>query len=59
MWIETPRLASVCASITVTPHAGVWIETLSEIQFVKYKDVTPHAGVWIETPSVGTIKPHT
>ena len=33
----------------VTPHVGVWIETLS-IRFVLFgQDVTPHVGVWIET----------
>lgn len=33
----------------VTPHAGVWIETVSEsVQFVCVF-VTPHAGALIET----------
>ena len=33
----------------VTPHAGVWIETLEVKHTTKHEDVTPHAGVWIET----------
>jgi len=36
-------------SINVTPHAGVWIETI-DIRLIKGRIyVTPHAGVWIET----------
>ena len=33
----------------VTPHAGVWIETLYIQGDEEKKTVTPHAGVWIET----------
>ncbi|KNY27424.1 hypothetical protein Bccel_2695 [Pseudobacteroides cellulosolvens ATCC 35603 = DSM 2933] len=33
----------------VTPHAGVWIETLSNHHPAYSIAVTPHAGVWIET----------
>ena len=33
----------------VTPHAGVWIETLIFWFDMRKVSVTPHAGVWIET----------
>ena len=33
----------------VTPHAGVWIETISWRVAHARGFVTPHAGVWIET----------
>ncbi len=33
----------------VTPHAGVWIETLKKRFRHGGTQVTPHAGVWIET----------
>ena len=33
----------------VTPHAGVWIETILRKQPNFGRFVTPHAGVWIET----------
>jgi len=33
----------------VTPHAGVWIETLATNSGHPIRYVTPHAGVWIET----------
>ena len=33
----------------VTPHAGVWIETVCAVQRGERREVTPHAGVWIET----------
>ena len=33
----------------VTPHAGVWIETLYKPHLPGTRLVTPHAGVWIET----------
>ena len=36
-------------SITVTPHAGVWIETIVNSTDDTDIAVTPHAGVWIET----------
>ena len=35
--------------LTVTPHAGVWIETLYGSSVAAFDWVTPHAGVWIET----------
>ena len=38
-------------SETVTPHVGVWIETLFELWQQRLKGVTPHVGVWIETQS--------
>jgi len=34
---------------SVTPHAGVWIETLWLWKYHRRVWVTPHAGVWIET----------
>ncbi len=35
---------------TVTPHAGVWIETARFLlMLLMLWLVTPHAGVWIET----------
>jgi len=34
----------------VTPHAGVWIETVIHDIERGAERVTPHAGVWIETP---------
>ena len=33
----------------VTPHAGVWIETVEVNSLNPKEPVTPHAGVWIET----------
>ena len=33
----------------VTPHVGVWIETLIQTISVQPILVTPHVGVWIET----------
>ena len=33
----------------VTPHAGVWIETIVSPSYTSTCVVTPHAGVWIET----------
>ena len=34
---------------SVTPHVGVWIETIEVQHLVIRKVVTPHVGVWIET----------
>ena len=33
----------------VTPHVGVWIETVLAISRAYLECVTPHVGVWIET----------
>ena len=33
----------------VTPHVGVWIETLKNNGNGNRERVTPHVGVWIET----------
>ena len=33
----------------VTPHVGVWIETLITSCPLLHEQVTPHVGVWIET----------
>ena len=33
----------------VTPHVGVWIETLYLHYHSLLEAVTPHVGVWIET----------
>ena len=35
--------------LQVTPHVGVWIETLVQKKGRFVKQVTPHVGVWIET----------
>ena len=35
--------------IAVTPHVGVWIETLAQYISSRAVYVTPHVGVWIET----------
>ena len=35
--------------IDVTPHVGVWIETLKRVDVSRRFRVTPHVGVWIET----------
>ena len=32
----------------VTPYAGVWIEMLLKVIWMKLINVTPYAGVWIE-----------
>ena len=36
-------------SVSVTPHVGVWIETVQSAMDNMPTDVTPHVGVWIET----------
>ena len=41
MSISTPGI--------VTPYAGVWIETRSNVPLTRFPAVTPYAGVWIET----------
>ena len=33
----------------VTPHVGVWIETIERFDSLVKIAVTPHVGVWIET----------
>ena len=43
------REAAQLIRAPVTPHAGVWIETLSDNNLYDFDAVTPHAGVWIET----------
>jgi len=43
------RLLTKQLTNVVTPHAGVWIETLHRVQRTWKAFVTPHAGVWIET----------
>ena len=37
--------------MTVTPHAGVWIEIFIVAAIFSHMWVTPHAGVWIEINS--------
>ena len=37
---------------TVAPHAGAWIETVSNCLLSSSGYVAPHAGAWIETSSV-------
>ena len=39
----------VAKAQTVTPHVGVWIETLWSGRNRYIPAVTPHVGVWIET----------
>jgi len=34
---------------SVAPHAGAWIETITEGVTSDGSDVAPHAGAWIET----------
>ena len=43
----------------VTPHVGVWIETIKDIICDCGGLVTPHVGVWIETTSLSIPIPHT
>ena len=35
--------------VVVTPHVGVWIETVKRKLERTILCVTPHVGVWIET----------
>ena len=37
------------AGFAVTPHVGVWIETINRLLKLHLMIVTPHVGVWIET----------
>ena len=47
-----PKLSNCIYNFkNVTPHAGVWIETISFGIMLAIFAVTPHAGVWIETVS--------
>ena len=49
-----PMNPAVCSSrFHVTPHTGVWIETLRVLTFFTRLTVTPHTGVWIETGNYG------
>jgi len=41
----------------VAPHAGAWIETLSEAQELYIRTVAPHAGAWIETLCLAILFP--
>ena len=43
---------SPAARLRVTPHTGVWIETVFEVCNCAFEFVTPHTGVWIETLKV-------
>ena len=40
--------------LRVTPHAGVWIEIISELYLLLSVVVTPRAGVWIEIVITGS-----
>ena len=51
MWIETSILLADRNPSDVTPHVGVWIETLYTAYQLHWLIVTPHVGVWIETKS--------
>ena len=37
--------------VYVVPHAGTWIEIVTEYQKEKDVPVVPHAGTWIEIPA--------
>ena len=39
--------------LVVTPHVGVWIETITHWMPLPQAPVTPHVGVWIETAISG------
>jgi len=42
--------------LMVTPHTGVWIETLLKVVGKRFSPpVTPHTGVWIETSDAADI----
>ena len=49
MWIETTGYPFFQHDSVVTPHVGVWIETIVTIVYLIVQLVTPHVGVWIET----------
>ena len=40
----------------VTPHTGVWIETILDDTPDPLFNVTPHTGVWIETIKLHILK---
>ena len=52
-------LSNLLLIISVTPYAGVWIETaLQVINALQQGNVTPYAGVWIETAGgTATLEP--
>ena len=47
--LKLRRLPTFRYRLQVTPHVGVWIETLGYAFYDENKNVTPHVGVWIET----------
>jgi len=50
---------AISDALTVAPHAGAWIETISSRQSVRRPSVAPHAGAWIETaPKLGKYRMH-
>ena len=50
-------IVNLFSLLFVTPHVGVWIETVYLTDEEKKEAVTPHVGVWIETmPLVRTPK---
>ena len=51
MWIETLIDSYIKLQDSVTPHVGVWIETIPILSNSGIGRVTPHVGVWIETPT--------
>ena len=50
--------------MSVAPHAGAWIETMSAGAMVGASFVAPHVGAWIETTvsefakTIGWVAPH-
>ena len=41
----------------VAPHAGAWIEILSQHNAAHHRRVAPHAGAWIEIRSLAITMP--
>ena len=46
-----PKTDEIAQIQLVTPHVGVWIETLRGHAWRWQHAVTPHVGVWLETSS--------
>ena len=49
-------MVSVARLTIVTPHVGVWIETIAWSNVKSHLEVTPHVGVWIETLLILNLK---
>ena len=63
--LKLEAIEKINAKQEVTPHTGVWIETIFPTPAYALTQVTPHTGVWIETLLVDPIEeiikvtPHT